>query len=84
MFVKLGVRMRSCAKRYLDSLTLSLPVSQVLALLSVTRLDDFWKLLPAKFLTKVAQIISNFLGYFEQPHSEAGFWVTFWNILATY
>ena len=36
---------------------------------SVTRLGDFWKFLVTKFLAKVAQIIGNFLGNFEKPHS---------------
>ena len=36
---------------------------------SVTRLDDFWKFLATKFLAKEAQLIANFLGYFEKPHS---------------
>ena len=36
---------------------------------SVTRLDDFLKFLVTKFPKKVTQIISNFLGYFEKPHS---------------
>ena len=29
------------------------------------RLGDFWKFLGTKFITKVAQIIGNFLGYFK-------------------
>ena len=36
---------------------------------SVARLDDFWKLSATKFLAKEAQMIGNFLGYFEKPHS---------------
>ena len=56
---------------------------------SVTRMGDFWKFLVKKFLPKVAQIISNFLGYFGQPHSYvktdvATSWVAFWNIWATF
>ena len=39
---------------------------------SVTRLGDFRKFLVTKFLTKVAQIICNFLGYFEKPHYHVG------------
>ena len=38
---------------------------------SVTRLGDFWKFLATKFLAKEAQMIGNFLGYFEKPHSYA-------------
>ena len=34
-------------------------------MISVTKLGDFWKFLVTKFLSKVAQIICNFLGYFE-------------------
>ena len=42
-----------------------------------------------KFLTKVAQIISNFLGYFGKPHlcvktDVDTSWVTFGNIWATF
>ena len=53
---------------------------------SVTRLGDF---LSAKFLAKVAQIISHFLGYFEKlpsyvKRAVAIFWVTFVNIWATF
>ena len=33
------------------------------------QIGRFLKFLVTKFLTKVAQIISNFLGFFEQPHS---------------
>ena len=56
---------------------------------SVTRLGDFWKFVAIKFLTKVAQIIGNFLGYFENHHSylktaDANFWATFGNIWATF
>ena len=52
---------------------------------SVTRLDDFLKFLVTKFPTKVTQIISNFLGYFEKPHSYvktalATSWVTWKNL----
>ena len=36
---------------------------------SVARLADFWKLFSTKFLAKKAQMISNFLDYFEKPHS---------------
>ena len=32
---------------------------------SVTRLGDFWKILVTNFLTKVAQIIEDFLGFLE-------------------
>ena len=35
----------------------------------VTRLGDFCKFLATKFLAKVAQMIGNFLGNFEKPHS---------------
>ena len=50
---------------------------------SVTRLGDFWKFLVAIF-KKVAQIISNFLGYFEKPHSYVKTAVaTSWVILET-
>ena len=34
----------------------------------MTRLGNFLKLLASKFLTKVAQTINNFFGYFEKPH----------------
>ena len=51
---------------------------------SVTRLGDFRKLLATNFLAKEAQMIGNFLGYFEKSHSYfktafalATFWVTF-------
>ena len=37
---------------------------------SVTRLGDFLKFLSTKYLAKVAQMIGNFLGYFEKPHSD--------------
>ena len=33
---------------------------------SVTRLDDFLFLLATNFLTKLSQILSDFLGYFEK------------------
>ena len=36
---------------------------------SVTRLGDFCKFLATKFIVKEAQLIDNFLGYFEKPHS---------------
>ena len=36
---------------------------------SETRLDDFWKFFAKKILAKEAQMIVNFLGYFEKPHS---------------
>ena len=36
---------------------------------SGTRLGDFWKLLATNFLTKVAQIFGNFLGYCEKHYS---------------
>ena len=35
---------------------------------SVTRLDDFWKFLATKYLTKVAQILGNFLGCCEKHY----------------
>ena len=35
---------------------------------SVTRLGDFWKFLETKLLTKVAQNVGNFLGYFENQN----------------
>ena len=35
---------------------------------SVTRLGDFLKFLATKILPKEAQMIGNFLGYFENPH----------------
>ena len=49
---------------------------------SVTRLGDFCKFLATKFIVKEAQLIDNFLGYFEKPHSYAKtalatFWATF-------
>ena len=55
---------------------------------SVTRLGEFWKFWVI-FLTKVAQIIGNVLGYFVKPHSYvktvvATFWATFGNIWATF
>ena len=34
---------------------------------SVTRFGDFLQFLATKFLTKVAQMIGNFLGNFEKP-----------------
>ena len=48
----------------------------------VTSLGDFWKFLAIKFLAKEAQIIGNFLDYFEKLHSYsktalATFWATF-------
>ena len=50
---------------------------------------DFLKFLAEKFVTKVAQIIINFLGYFKKPHSYvntavATSWETFRNIWATF
>ena len=36
---------------------------------SVTSLSDFLKFLATTFLSKVANIINIFLGYFEKPHS---------------
>ena len=36
---------------------------------NVTRLCNYRKFLVTKFLIKVAQIISDFLGCFEKPHS---------------
>ena len=49
---------------------------------SVTRLGDFLKFLATKFQVKEAQMIGNFFGYFEKPHSYlktalATFWATF-------
>ena len=50
---------------------------------SVTRLGDFFeKKLATKFLVKEAQMIGNFLGSFEKPHSYvktalANFWATY-------
>ena len=35
----------------------------------MTRLEDFWKFLVTRFLAKEAQMIGNFLDYFENPHS---------------
>ena len=35
----------------------------------MTRLGEFLKFLATKFLAKEAQMIGNFLGYFEKPHS---------------
>ena len=48
-----------------------------------------FKVFVLKFLTKVAQIISNFLGYFEKPHchvkTDVAFsWVTVGNIRLLY
>ena len=57
---------------------------------SVARLDDFWKLSATKFLAKEAQMIGNFLGYFEKPHSYvkkntlATSWATFGKNWATF
>ena len=53
---------------------------------SETRLGDFWKFLATKFLVKISEIISYFLGYFEKPYSYvksavATSWVTFWKHL---
>ena len=53
------------------------------------QIGRFWKLLVTKFLSKVAQIIGNFLGYFEKSHSfvknyAATSWVTFGNFWATF
>ena len=36
---------------------------------SVTRLGDFWKFLETKFIVKEAQMIGNFMGYFQKPYS---------------
>ena len=44
-------------------------IHSCLPITSVTRLGDFWKFFTTKFLAKEAQIIGNFLGYFEKPHS---------------
>ena len=46
---------------------------------SVTRLVNFLQFLVTKFITKVSQIIGNFLGYFEKT-SVANFYATFGNI----
>ena len=56
---------------------------------SVTRLGNFWKFSATKFLTKVAQMIGNFFGNVEKPHSNVKtavdtFWATFGNISATF
>ena len=58
-------------------------------MISETRLGDFIKFFATYFLTKVAQIISNFSGYIEKLHSyvtiaKATSWVTFGNIWATF
>ena len=56
---------------------------------SVTRLGDFWKLMPTNFLTKVAQIFGNFLGYCEKHYSVSknccgSFLDIVWEIWATF
>ena len=53
------------------------------------QIGRFLKVLDNKILTKVAQIISNFLGCFEKPHSYVKTavgtsWVTFGDIWATF
>ena len=58
-------------------------------MISETRLGDFIKFFATYFLTKVAQIISNFSGYIEKLHSyvtiaKATSWVTFGNIWGTF
>ena len=58
------------------------------ALISVTRLGDFWELFVANVLTKVAKIITEFLGCFERHYFlvttvVATFWPTFGKIWAT-
>ena len=40
------------------------------------QIGDFWKFLVTKFLTKLAQIISNFFGYFEKYNSYFKIYVT--------
>ena len=55
-------------------------LSDLYLVVSVTRLGNFFKLLARKFLAKEAQMIVNFLDYFEKTHS----WVktalsTFWS-----
>ena len=48
------------------------------------QIGGFWKLLLPKFVTKVAQKIANFLGYFVKLHSYIKTVVaTFWAILET-
>ena len=39
---------------------------------SVTRLDYFWKILATKFISKVAQIVVDFLGQLEKCHFFCG------------
>ena len=57
---------------------------------SVTRLCDFWIFLATKFLTKVAQLFSDFMGYFENHNFQtttvvAGhIWSPFWKFWATF
>ena len=49
---------------------------------SATRLGKFWKLLGAKYITKVAQMYGDYVGYFEKHFVEvktAG--ATFWQLL---
>ena len=41
----------------------------LMSMTSVTRLGDFEKVLGNKISSKKVQIIGNFLGYFEKPHS---------------
>ena len=55
---------------------------------SVTRLGDFWTFLLTNFLSTVAQMDENSLGYFETIDFQvksvvATFWATFWRIRAT-
>ena len=56
---------------------------------SVTRLGDFWNIPVTNFLTKVAQLLGNFLGFFEKhclqvKTNVATFWITFGIISATF
>ena len=37
---------------------------------SVTRLGDFWKILVANYITKIAKIFRNILDLFEKSHFE--------------
>ena len=50
---------------------------------SVTRLGDFWKFLVTNFITKVAKVLGDFLGFLERQHFKVNnavvtFWVNFW------
>ena len=55
---------------------------------SVTRSSDFWKLLAINFHTKVAQILIDFLGYFEnmtfRVNTVVATFDNFWNYWATF